>query len=193
MKYWIWAIIEDPKWNILVVEEKETKKEYSKFSWDISIPFWTVWDNVKNENLSDALYREVLEETWLNLEENKYLPCDLWFGYLANIKWEILFKVKLFNIKLNWVLKKYEEKILNNEIENAYFISKEDFEKKIKEWWIRAGAEVFYKKFKNILEIENSKTLPLSVKKYILQENFLEKDIVIVWPWSKYNLRKNEK
>jgi hypothetical protein len=29
-------------------------------------------------------------------------------------------------------LKKYEERILNDEIENAYFISKEDFERKIK-------------------------------------------------------------
>ena len=195
---WICAIIENNNWDILVVEEKETREEYSKFKWDISLPMWKIWDNIKNEDTIDALYREVLEETWLNLnenkKENKILPCELLFWYLSDIKWKVLFKVTIFHIKLNWVLKKYEEKILNNEIENAYFISKEEFQKKIEEWWIRAWADVFYEKFIQILKIENSKTLPNSIRQYLLQELYLENyNFAIVWPWSNYNLKKEWK
>jgi len=191
---WIWAIIENNNGDILIVEEKETREEYSKFKWDISLPMWKIWDNIKNEDTIDALCREVIEETWLNLNENKFLPCELWFWYLSDIEWKILFKVNLFHIKLNWVLKKYEEKILNNEIKNAYFISKEEFQKKIKEWWIRAWADIFYEKFIQILEIENSKTLPNSIKQYLLKNLYLENNnIAIVWPWSSYNLKKEWK
>lgn len=186
---WIWAIIENNEWDILVVEEKETREDYSKFSWDISTPFWKVWDNIKDEDFIDALYREVLEETWLNLNENKYLPCELWNLFLINIEWKLLFNIKLFHIKLNWVLKKYEEKILNNEIENAYFISKEDFEIKIKEWWIRAWADVFYKNFQDVLAIENAEHWEPILKRFMLNEKFNQKDFVVVWPLSEYNLK----
>ena len=99
-KLWVWAIIENKEWDILVVIEKETKEDYSKFEKDISIIFWKVWDNNKNEDFVDALYREVLEESGLNLTENRYLPCELWFWYIKNLNWVILFKVKLFHIKL---------------------------------------------------------------------------------------------
>lgn len=192
-KLWIWVIIENNKWEILVVEEKETREYYSKFKWDISTPFWKVWDNNENEDFIDALYREVLEETWLDLKENKYLPCELWNLYLSNIKWEILFNVKLFHVKLNWVLKKYEEKILNNEIKNSYFMSKEDFEIKIKEWLVRAGADIFYKNFQDVLAIENAEHWEPLLKRFMLNEKFNQKKIVIVWPWSKYNLKKQWK
>ena len=175
MKHWIWAIIENNEWDILVVEEKETREDYSKFKWDISIPFWKVWDNIKNESFVDALYREVLEETWLNLTEHKYFPCELWDWYLENTEWKILFKAKIFHIKLNWVLKKYEEKILRNEVKNAYFISKKDFEIKIEKWWIRAWADVFYEAFLKIKDDIN-----------FFQDHYLQ---LVVWPWSKYNLK----
>ena len=191
VKNWVWVIIENNKWEILVVEEKETRKDYSKFKWDISVPFWKVWDNFENENYIDALYREVLEETWLNLNENRYLPCEFWDWLLIDIYWNILFNVKLFHVKLNWVLKKYEERILNDEIENAYFISKEDFERKIKNWSVRAWADFFYEKFKEVIEIENSNNLGGFGKNYLLSKKFREKIVIKVWPWSYYNLKKN--
>ena len=191
---WIWAIIENDKWEILVVEEKETREDYSKFKWDISVPFGKVWDNHKNENIVDALYREVLEETGLDLTENKYLPCEFWDLLFFNMDIEIIFKVRLFHVKLNWVLKKYEEKVFNNEVWNAYFISKEDFGRKILEWWIRAWADEFYNLFQWILKIENNNFLEPILKKWLLDKFYNEqKNIVFVWPWSKYNLKKLEK
>ena len=149
---------------------------------------------MENEDAVDALYREVLEETGLDLRENKYLPCEFWEMVITDIDLIILFDVKLFHVKLNWVLKKYEEKMLKDEVENAFFISKEDFEQKIKKWWIRAWADVFYKFYKDILDIENAEYWwDEQIKNILLKNRYSQKNIVIAWPGSRYNLKKEWK
>ncbi|MCD5382807.1 hypothetical protein LR002_01665, partial [Candidatus Gracilibacteria bacterium] len=85
-------------------------------------------------------------------------------------------------------------KMLKDEVENAFFISKEDFEQKIKKGGIRAGADVFYKFYKDILDIENAEYWgDEQIKNILLKNRYSQKNIVIAGPGSRYNLKKEGK
>lgn len=76
-----WVIIKDNK--IFLVRDSE--------SWNFILPWWKqeFWENIK-----DTFYREMLEETWVKAEIDKFI----WFKeYIAknwNITIQFLFKVK---------------------------------------------------------------------------------------------------